>query len=176
MLRRGEDVVGLGDLDEPAAVHHGDAVADVPHGREIVRDEEVREAEAPLQVHQEVEDLRPHRDVERRHRLVADDERRIGRERSGDRDALPLPAGELQRPPLAEVGGEPDELEQLGHAAAVAPGFAAIEEQERLRDDLLDRHQRVERVAGILEHHLHPAAMLPREPAAGSPRAVAPRR
>ena len=120
VLRGREDLVRVGDLDELAAVHHGDAVADVAHGREVVRDEEVREAEPALEVHQEVEDLRPHRDVERRHRLVADDQRRIGGERPRDRDALPLPAGELERPPLAEVRAEPDELEQLGHAAAVS--------------------------------------------------------
>ena len=122
-------------------------------------------AEPPLQVHEEVEDLRAHGDVQRRHRLVAHDERRVGRKGTGDRHALPLPTGELQRPPLAEVGGKPDELEQLGHAAAVAPRFAAVEEHQRLRDDLLDRHQRVERVTGILEHHLHPAPMLPCESA-----------
>ena len=53
---------------------------------------------------QEVEDLRAHRDVERRDRLVADDQRRVGRERPRDRDALALAARELQRAPLAEVG------------------------------------------------------------------------
>ena len=55
-------------------VHHRDAVGDVLHHREVVRDEEVGEAQAPLQVLQQVDDLRLDRDVERRHRLVADDE------------------------------------------------------------------------------------------------------
>ena len=43
-------------------------------GAEIVRDEQQRQAEAALQVGEQVEDLRLHRDVERRDRLVADDE------------------------------------------------------------------------------------------------------
>ena len=38
---------------------------------EVVRDEDVGQAEAPLQVLQQVDHLRLHRDVERRHRLVA---------------------------------------------------------------------------------------------------------
>ena len=38
-----------------------------------------------------------HRDVERRERFVEQQQLRVGRERSGDRDALRLPAGELGR-------------------------------------------------------------------------------
>ena len=177
MLRRGEDLVRVGDLDELAAVHHGNPVAHVPNGREIVRDEQVGEAEPALQVHQQVEDLRPHGDVERRDRLVADDQRRVGGERPCDRDALPLSARELERAPLAEVRLEPDELEQLGDAAAVLPGRAAVEQHQRLGDDLVDRHQRVERVARILEDHLHPAPLLRRDAAvAGLERAPVERR
>ena len=44
------------------------------HHREVVRDEEIGEAAAALQVLHQVEDLRLHRDVERRGRLVADQE------------------------------------------------------------------------------------------------------
>ncbi len=56
------------DLDDAAEVHHRDARRDVLDDREVVRDEEVREAEAALQVLQQVDDLRLHRHVERRHR------------------------------------------------------------------------------------------------------------
>ena len=41
-----------------AEIHHRDAVGDVLHHREIVRDEDVGEPEALLQVAQQVEDLR----------------------------------------------------------------------------------------------------------------------
>jgi hypothetical protein len=44
-----------------------------------------------LKVLQQVEDLGLDRDVERRDGLVADDEARAKRERSGDADPLPLP-------------------------------------------------------------------------------------
>ena len=48
-----------------------------------------------LQLDEQVEDRRLHGDVERRGRLVADDELRVAGERARDRDALLQPAGEL---------------------------------------------------------------------------------
>jgi hypothetical protein len=65
------------------------------HDAEIVRDEEIGEAELALQILQQVDDLRLDRDVERRDRLVADNELRIERERPRDADALALSAGEF---------------------------------------------------------------------------------
>ena len=50
-----------------------------------------------LQLDEQVEDRRLHRDVEGRGRLVADDELRVAGERAGDRDALLETAGELDR-------------------------------------------------------------------------------
>ena len=60
-------------------------------------DEQVGQAELLLQVFEQVDDLGLDRDVERRDRLVGDDEIGVGRERAGDADALPLAAGELVR-------------------------------------------------------------------------------
>ena len=63
-------VVGRRDLDDLAEVHHGDPVGDVADDREVVGDEEIRQAEPLLQLLEQVDDLRLDRDVERRHRLV----------------------------------------------------------------------------------------------------------
>ena len=97
MARVLEERPRVGDLDDLAEVHHGDAVAHVAHDREVVRDEDVGEAELALQIGEQVEDLRLDRDVERRDRLVADDELRPQREGARDADALSLAAGELRR-------------------------------------------------------------------------------
>ncbi len=52
--------------------------------------------------------------IERAERLVHEQNRRIGGERAGDADALPLTAGELIRPPAGKrCRIEPDQLEQL---------------------------------------------------------------
>ena len=56
----------------PAGAHHADPLGDVPHHRQIVRDEQVGQAQRLLQVLEQVEDLGLDRDVERRDRLVAD--------------------------------------------------------------------------------------------------------
>ena len=65
------------------------------HHGQVVGDEQIRQVQLVLQVHQQVNDLRLDRHVERRHRLVADDELWIERERARDTDALALAAGEL---------------------------------------------------------------------------------
>ena len=66
------------------------------HGQ-IVRDEQIGEAEVLLQVDQQVDHLRLHRHVERGHRLVADDQLRLQGERACDDEALALAARELVR-------------------------------------------------------------------------------
>ena len=68
------ELVRRGDLDDRPEVHDGDAVGDVTHDREVVRDEEVGEVELRLERLEQVEDLRLDRDVERGDRLVGDDE------------------------------------------------------------------------------------------------------
>ena len=73
------------------------ARGDVADDGEVVRDEEVGELELLLQLLEEIDDLCLDRHVERRDRLVRDDEIRIQRECAGEADALPLAAGELVR-------------------------------------------------------------------------------
>ena len=55
-----------------------------------------------LEIGEEVEDRGLHRDVERRGRLVADDDARVAGERARDRDALLEAAGELHGPRAQE--------------------------------------------------------------------------
>ena len=73
---------------------HGDVL---PDDAEIVRDEEIAQSEAVLEVPEQIEDLRLHRNVERRHGLVTDDQSRLEDERTRDCNALTLPTRELVR-------------------------------------------------------------------------------
>ena len=119
----GEDRLGRAELHQPAEVEHGDAVGEVADDAEVVRDEEVADALRRLQLDEQVEDRRLHRHVERRRRLVADDEARLAGERARDRDALLEPAGERAGPRREAALGQPHrsvELAQalLGRAAA----------------------------------------------------------
>ena len=80
-------------------------------------DEDVRQAELVLEVLEQVDDTGLDRHVERRDRLVEHDQRRVQRQRPGDADALALATRELVREAAGVVGGEPDELEQVGDLA-----------------------------------------------------------
>jgi len=84
-------------LDDDAAPHHRDAVADLGCDPQIVGDEEHREVELAAYLVEQLEHLVLYRDIQRRDRLVADQDFRLHRQRSRDADALPLPAGELVR-------------------------------------------------------------------------------
>ena len=118
MLRRREERRGRPHLDDLSQIHHGDAVADVLDQPQIVRDEQIGQRQPLLQIHQQVDDLRLHRHVERRHRLVENEERRIERERARQADALALAAAELVRIALEVRRIEADEPKQLRDARA----------------------------------------------------------
>src|SRR5688572_27384547 len=106
------EVVGGGDLDDLPQVHHRDAGRDVAYNGEVVRDEQVREAQLLLKLLEQVDDLRLDRNVERGYRLVAHDELGVECERASNSDPLPLAARELVRVAVGGIGGEADELEE----------------------------------------------------------------
>ena len=70
-------------------------VRDVPDDVQVVGDEDVDQPELLLEVLEQVEDLRLDGDVQRRDRLVADDQLQADGERARDPDALALAAREL---------------------------------------------------------------------------------
>ena len=113
MLRVAGDLGAVAGLDDLALVHHRDAVAEVADDVEVVGDEQVGDAGALLDLQEQREHPRLGREVERRDRLVADDQLGRERQRPGDRDPLALAAAELARQPAAGVGGQLDLVEQL---------------------------------------------------------------
>ena len=160
MLRIAVDRLDRAQLDDLAEIHDQHAVAEVLHDVEVVADEDVGEIELRLEVDQHVQDLRLDRLVERRHRLVEDDQSGPQRKRPRDVHALSLAARQFVR----IAGGiacrvEADLAQEVAHALAcfgrrqpVRPG----REGQRLGD----RQTRIERGVGILEHHLHLPAQL----------------
>ena len=98
-----------GDLHQASRAHHRDAVGHVVHHREVVRDEDIGQAELALEVLQQVQHLGLHRDVERGHRLVADEELGLEGEGARNADALALSAGEAVRIATQPAGIEPGE-------------------------------------------------------------------
>src|ERR1700733_14143339 len=90
----------------------------MPDHGEVVADEEIGKAELVLQVAHQIEDLRLDRHIERRGRLVPDDEFGFRRQRARNRDTLSLAAGKFVRVLPTIVGVETDQAEQLADAGA----------------------------------------------------------
>src|SRR5436309_2570593 len=82
--RRTEHLLRLPDLDDLALAHDRDAGAGVRHHAEVVRDEQHRRPGLGGETEQQVEDLLLHGGVERRGRLVGDEQLRTGQ--TGERD------------------------------------------------------------------------------------------
>ena len=142
-------------LDDLALRHDADPVGDLADDAEVVGDEQHRHAEARLHFGEELQDLRLDRDVERRRRLVGDEQVGLVRERHRDHDALALPARELVRIGVeaARCVAQADKVEHLERALARRPLRQPAVQPHDLADLPLDRVQRVERAHRLLEHH-----------------------
>ncbi len=121
---------------------------------EVVGDEDVRQRELVLQIVEQVDDLGLDRDVERRDRLVGDDQARIERERARDADALALTTRELVRVAVVVLGSEADDVHQLLHRRLASRRDWPVD-HERVGDQRADALARIERRVRILEDHLH---------------------
>ena len=148
--------VALADLDDLAAIHHGDAVGDAGDHAEIVRDQDQPDAGVALDLGEEVEDLRLDRHVERGGRLVGDDQLRLAQERHGDHHALAKPARELVRKLRQALLGRGDadaRREARARAARAASRRHGPMLAQHLGHLVADAIARVERRHRILEDH-----------------------
>jgi hypothetical protein len=100
------------EFDNFSEIHHRDPVGDVLHHRQIVRDEDHAQAEFAREFRQQIQDLRLDRNIERRYRLICDQQFRLQRERPRDRDALALSNGKLVRIFSHKARCEADPLHQ----------------------------------------------------------------
>ena len=103
-------------LDDLARVHDRDPVGDLEQQREVVRDEENREAALASGGPGSAGGSRAGHDVERRRRLVHDHELRLERERHRDDHALAHAARELVRIRVDAAAVDADDLEQVAGA------------------------------------------------------------
>ncbi len=133
-------------------------MGDMADDGEVVRDEQIGQAELFLQVLQQVDDLALQRDVERRNRFVGNDQAGVRADGARDADALALAAGELARVAGGGVGRQPDAVEQFGDAGLHrSPGRGQAVHAQGFGDDLADGHARVQRGVGVLKYDLHVA-------------------
>ena len=67
------------------------------HDREIMSNEQVSQAVLPLEILQQIDNLRLHGHIQRADRFVANEQLRFNRQRASNPNALALPATELVR-------------------------------------------------------------------------------
>ena len=141
-------------LDEPPGIKHAGALAQPGDDRQIVADEQDGGIELEPQLLDEVQHLGLDRHIESGRRLVEDEQRRIARQRHGDRHPLLHAARQLMRVALHHPSriGNAHPVEHLGAAGqCFLPRHAA--KREDLGNLASDADRRVERPAGILVNH-----------------------
>lgn len=94
MARISEDLRLASLLDTAPQVHHHHLVGDMFLHRQIVRDEDIGEPQLLLQIHHQVQNLSPYRDIKRRYRLIGDHHIGIEHQATRNGDTLALAAGE----------------------------------------------------------------------------------
>ena len=173
VLRIPHDLLGRPLLDDPPQVHDADAVREMCRRRQVVGDHQDAHPVGAQAVEQP-QDAGSDGDVEHRHRLVGDQQLGIEHQAGGDRDALPLAAGQLVRIALdVQVGRrQAGALHGLAHLrlAVLARRLDAVD-QQRLLDRVAHREPRVERLVRILVDHLDVLAQRPHVARPQSPRA-----
>ena len=142
-------------LDDAPGIHHRHAVAGRGDDTEIVRHQHHRHAEPVSQAENEFQDLILDGDVERRRRLVRQQQFRSARQRDGDHRPLPHAARKLVRivPEPPRRLGDADHLQQFQRPQGTpAPVEAGVGAQVFL-DLQADRQHRIEGGHRLLEDH-----------------------
>src|SRR5258708_7553077 len=153
MLRRaGAQCLDAELLDDAPLIHDDQPVTEMRDDREVVADQDAAQPAPPAQLAQQVEDLGLNRHVERRGRLVEQEQTRFENEGAGDGDALTLAAGKLMRVAVEEIAAEADIVE---HALDAPAAIVHVLDRQPLHEDALDGLTRMKRAIRVLEDHLH---------------------
>jgi RecB family endonuclease NucS len=134
------------ELDEAARVHHSDAIGDLDRDTHIVGDKQDGHAQLALETSQKLENLDLHRRIERRGRLVGEEQARLAGESKRDHGPLAHAARHFVRV-IVEAPCRRGDLHQFEQLERTLPGIAVRESIVSLQglDDLgADREDRVE--------------------------------
>ena len=149
--RLAHEVLRLPGLHQPSRVHDRDPVGQLEQQRQVVGDEQDREVEPLLELHDLRQDVPLHHHVERGGRLVHDDDLGVGGQRHGDHHPLPHAAGQLVRVGAEPVARDADQVKQRRNLVLrLAPGQPQVG-RDRVEQLVLDAEHGVERVHRALE-------------------------
>ena len=160
MLRTGEEGVARSLLDQFAGVHDPDAIRILRDHAEIMSDQQHPHALIGAQSPQQLQHLRLDGHIQRRRRLVGDQQLRPSGESHRDHRALPQAAGEFERigiQPTFRIG-HADRFEQRARGLRRGTAGDALVQLQRLADLGTDFQNRVECEHRLLEDHRHAPA------------------
>ena len=144
-----------GLLDDLPLFHHQNPVGEIAHHRQVVGDKQIGQAQLFAQLHQQVEDLRLGRNIQRRYRFVADHQPRLEDQRPGNADALALATGKLMGQARQAAARQPHGIEHC-EAGLLALARVGLPVQAlHPIENALHAVARVKRRVGILKNHLH---------------------
>ena len=165
-LRFLEDLLDSSLLNDVPIVHHEHMLADPPHHGKLMRDEQNSHAVLLLKLIQKLEYPVARLRVERRRRLIEDQQPRPQEHRDGDHHTLPLPAGQF----LRNASKDALRLRELDLHKGVRQLFILlllrqmhVVVREHFPHLTPDRHRGVQRRHRLLEHHRHHVAAEHRE-------------
>ncbi len=141
----GEDPGGRAGFDDLTGRHDADLIRHLSDDRQVMGDQQQRHPEAVAQIFEELQDVRLDRHVERRRRLVGDQNVGLVGNRHRDHDPLPLAARQLVRKgaePVLGIG-QADQPQQLERSLARRRDGHVLMDQQCLGDLPLERVERV---------------------------------
>src|SRR3990172_8203797 len=126
----------------------------MPDCTEVMGNEEVGKTLHSLEAFKQIHNLGLNGDVERRNRLVRNDEIRCNGQSPGNSNSLPLSAGKLMRVALCETSTEAHRFQELLHPQVFVPPGAQAKRLQRFADDLAHGHSGIKRRVRILKDNL----------------------
>ncbi len=141
---RGKHVAGGAGLHHLAVAHHHHPVADLGRHPHVMGDEQHRQIHLLAHIVQQLQHLRLHRHIQRRHRLIGD--QHIGPQHQGARqtDALALATGEFMRKAVHGFRVQSHQTQDIGGPGLRFARILAIGARPG-GDDVADALARVER-------------------------------
>ena len=149
-----KDDFGRGDFDDFAEIKQSHFVAHIADDAQVMGDKQVGQAELVLQILQQIQDLRLHRDIKRRSRLIEDNQARLNRQRAGDANALLLAAAEFMGIAIIMLLFQANHAHEFQDALAGLTAAQLFVNPQRLAYNLPDGHASVQRGGRRLINHL----------------------
>ena len=160
MLRIPENINRCAILDHPPEIHHRHIIRHLRYHAQIMRNDDNRRAEVLLQLLHQVDNLRLNRDIQRRSRLVRDQDRRIARQRQRNHHALTHPAAQLMwilLDPLLRIG-DAHAVQHINRHLQRLFFAEALVQFHHFRNLPANRMQRIQRGHRLLKDHRDLAA------------------